>query len=141
MDADNMEATVETVLRVLDNKITRSYYTIKPIPSKNPVKPLLIIFKQEELRNALIQKRKEIALDAEMCGLGSAGNRKIYLNPVLRRHERELFIKARELKSSGFRYVWCKNGSVFARKKDGDTIINIVTAAQVDSLRNSRHKS
>lgn len=62
MDADNMEATVETVLRVLDNKITRSYYTIKPIPSKNPVKPLLIIFKQEELRNALIQKRKEIAL-------------------------------------------------------------------------------
>jgi len=64
----------------------------------------------------LIQKRKKIGYDAKICGLGNAGNRKIYLNPDLPRHERELFMKARELKLPGFRYVWCKNGNVPGKK-------------------------
>nr|CAI5828125.1 unnamed protein product [Callosobruchus analis] len=59
----------------------------------------------------------------------------IYINEDLSRPTRDIFRKARELRTVGFKYVWCKNSQVYVRKMDGGQAIKINSLSEIESLK------
>lgn len=132
----NTEVDVFKTFSALDVNVSRDDVEIKVMPSKNSLKPVVITFVDEKLRSTVLKQRKSIQLDTEKCQIGAETKRKIYVNPDLSKHTRELLLKAKELKSIGFKYVWCKEDeTVLVRKGDRDPVIRIITSAQVDSIK------
>lgn len=133
---ENVEADVTSTFNALEIDVPRDEYTVKVLPSKQPKKPVLVSFTDEQLRNNVLKQRKNIQLDTRICKIAADSNTRIYVNPDLSKHTRDLFLKAKELKLHGFKYVWCKDENILVRKNEDDSAIKIITSAQVDSLKN-----
>lgn len=90
--------------------------TIKTIPSKAINKPILVSFKNEELRNMVIEKRKlKKVIDTTEYNI-EGPKWKIYINEDVPRETRVLFNKTKKLKiEKNFKFVWIKNGQVYCR--------------------------
>lgn len=74
-------------------------------------------------------KKKQSKLTRADCGIVESGHR-IYIDEDLSKQTAEVFKQARSLKSYG--YVWCKNGSVYAKKEEGP---NAVKIRSIDDVR------
>lgn len=125
---------VTKVLNYLKVGISEQEYEVKILPSKESKKPVLVTFSQKAIRDKVLLQRKSVSLDTNTCGITSGNTSKIFLNEDLCKHSRELFKKARELKRHGFKYVWCKNGSILVRKDDNGPIKKMLTAGQITNL-------
>ncbi|CAG9765779.1 unnamed protein product [Ceutorhynchus assimilis] len=133
---ENVNADVTNTFKALNIVVPRDEYTVKVLPSKQSKKPVLVSFTDEHMRNNVLKQRKTIQLDTEICNIAADSKTRIYVNPDLSKHTRDLFLKAKELKSHGFKYVWCKDDNILVRKNEEDSAIKIITSAQVDSLKN-----
>ena len=78
-------------------------------------------------------KRSKAKLETTECGI-QGEKRNIYINDDLPKPIRELYKKARELRSHGFRYVWCKLGKIYARKDEGQELVKIFNKEQVGNI-------
>lgn len=110
-----------------------NWYRIRPMDSKKRA-PLVIKFSSYRIKEALVFKRKGKSLyttDIDIPGERT----QIFVNEYLTKTGMQLFIAAKKLKSeSGFKYVWSKNGEIYAKEKDGSTKINIVSTHQINEL-------
>lgn len=135
---DNASSDVKKVFSALDVDIPTSDYNVKPLPSQQDRKPILVSFSQENMKEKVLKQRKLIPLDTNKCGIRTDVNRRIYINQDLSKHTRELFRKAMELRDIGFKYVWCRDETVLARRTDGGPVIQIITSAQIDGLKTEK---
>lgn len=132
------EHSKDEVMKTLDAlniNISEDEFSVKVLPSKKSLKPLLVHFSDENIRNRILQQRKITPLDTELCRIAAASKRNIFINPDLPKFTRSLFLKAKELKSCGFKYVWCKDEKVLVRRNDGEPVLRIITSAQVESIK------
>lgn len=67
-----------------------------------------------------------------MVGLGD--DAPLFMDEELTSETYKLFKKAKNLKLSGYKYVWHKNGTVLARKDDGDKYVIIKDETFLDGL-------
>lgn len=132
---ENASSDVKKVFESLNVNIGSDDYSVKPLPSQTNRKPVLVSFSKMEIKEQIMTLRKSIKLDVKMCRIAAEGNRRIFINQDLPKHVRELHKKAIELRGAGFKFIWCKEEQVLARRAEGDPVIRIVTSAQVDSLK------
>lgn len=60
---------------------------------------------------------------------------KIFFNENLSRSNRELFWKARmKGKEKQYKYIWTKNGQIYAKKSDGTTVLRIASVGDIEKL-------
>lgn len=130
LNGNKVEDKVKKVFAKLS--INEETYKTTVLPTTDGNKPVVLVHcLTEELRNKVLEKRKQQRLSTENCGIDNQGTN-IYINEDLPRPVREIFKKARELKQNGFKYVWSKNGQVYTRKNDGDPVIKINSISQVE---------
>jgi len=133
---ENVDVHVANTLNALDIVVSKKDYSVKVLPSSKAKKPVLVSFTDVHIRNNVLKQRKSIQLDTEICRIPADSKTRIYVNPDLSKYTRALFLKAKELKSHGFKYVWCKGENILVRKNEDDSAIKIITSAQVDGLKN-----
>ncbi|CAH1109487.1 unnamed protein product [Psylliodes chrysocephalus] len=117
-------------------EIKHSEYGIQTLPSKESRKLVLVKLKEKSTRDKLLELKKTIKLDTLECGIDGK-SKIIYINENLPKNVRMLYNKAKTLKNHGYRFVWYKNGNVYARKDKGDMFIIIKHSRQIDSIIDS----
>ncbi|KAG5878370.1 hypothetical protein JTB14_020608 [Gonioctena quinquepunctata] len=129
----NGEEDVEKILENLNVLSQPGDYTVKIIPTKSINEPVIVTFKQVELRNKVIERRKaKKVLDTTECKIGGP-MRKIYINEDVPRETRALFNKAKKLKTEkDFKFVWIKNGQVYCCESEDARAIRIVNPLQIE---------
>lgn len=128
-------SNVIKLLNMLEVNVEDSEFSIKTIPSKMPIKPLLVSFNSEDKCKLVLQRRKEKGkiTSGELQLPGD--NRNIFVNEDMPQDVRHLYGNARSLKKHGFKFVWQKYGSVFCRKSDTSEIVKIKSNEQIDLLK------
>lgn len=135
---DSEIGELRKVFKGIEVEVDENDFKIRRLPSKNPSKPILVSFSTKEKRTEVLQKRKgKGALNSVTLGLNGS-QRNIYVNEDLPQETRHIFNKARELKTHGFKFVWCKENQVFCRKNETSKIIKITSRDQVDQIQNSK---
>nr|CAI5854156.1 unnamed protein product [Callosobruchus analis] len=110
-------------------------YQISKLPTVNVDKSVIVVqFKTQERRNRILEKKKTMFLDSENCGIDDKRS-KICINKDLSRPTRELYKKARELRQKGIKYVWCKNGQVYARIAEGEQLVKINSVVDIEKFQ------
>ncbi|CAG9818940.1 unnamed protein product [Phaedon cochleariae] len=136
MGGDTAKDDIKKILQKLDARIDEGDYNLQTLPSKETRKPVLVKLKDKTSRDRLLEVMKNKKINTLHCGI-SGEDKRIYINEDLPRSVRLLLNKAKSLKSHNFKYVWCKNGTVYARKDEGERFIRIKNSLQVDSIINS----
>ncbi|KAG5895191.1 hypothetical protein JTB14_037789 [Gonioctena quinquepunctata] len=135
INSDNVQGDIKKSFQKLKFEIQDEDYRLQVLPSKLPNKPVLVKFHSAELRQrALDLHKSKKKLDTGECGI-TGERRVIYSNEDLPKDTRILFQKARELRSHNFRYVWVKNGRVYARKNEGGELIKINNIVQIGEIK------
>nr|CAI5836230.1 unnamed protein product [Callosobruchus analis] len=130
---NDAEANIKKVLTKLGED--KEDYKVSVLPTAKPNSSVIIVqFSTAEKRNKVLEKRKKNALTCQNCGVSEMPT-PIYINEDLSRPTRDIFRKARELRTVGFKYVWCKNSQVYVRKMDGDQAIKINSLSEIESLK------
>lgn len=85
----------------------------------NP-RPLVVRLARRATRDSLLREAR-VRRSATTEGLPVSGPaRPFYVNERLTKHNRHLFQRARELaRSKNFKFVWTRDGKIFARQEDG----------------------
>ncbi|CAG9760761.1 unnamed protein product [Ceutorhynchus assimilis] len=97
---------------------------MKQVQTKNGPK-IIITLSTLDLKERILKARSQIGkITIRKTGLGEE-NSAIYISEELTKEVYSLFKSAEGLKDKGFKYVWHKNGTVFARKQDGENAILI----------------
>lgn len=107
---------------------TNDVVAMHRLPAKPDKVPHIIIrFTRQTTKEQWLQNKKKL--------FGTKPD--VFIVENMTKKNRELLWKAKEwAKGAGFRYVWHRSGSIFARKKDGDR--PIVVRSEDDLLRCSR---
>lgn len=106
---------------------------IRHFELKNGIKTLIRTSKWD-LKNSLLKARAQKGrINGRDVGTADS-NDPIFLTEELTQETYILLKKAKELKNVGYKYVWQKNGTVFARKVDGDRYIVIKNELLVNEL-------
>ena len=117
-------------------------YRIRPKPqthlSQAPNTPTIVArFVSSRVAAGLIQAKKRkpsLTLGDLNTGLGP-NHLRIYVNESLSPQNRRLYAAARDLKKEGkIRYLWVRNGRVFARVNDGSERLSIVAEEDLNKL-------
>ncbi|XP_037555109.2 uncharacterized protein LOC119431705 [Dermacentor silvarum] len=109
----------------------RDVVAVHRLPArKDKVPPVLVRFSGPSLRDTWLAARRKLR-DLAQKKLYPM----MYLNENLTQTNKELFWKARTKgKESSYKYVWVKNGKIFARKEDGGRVLRIATVDDVDKM-------
>ncbi|KAK9873185.1 hypothetical protein WA026_021418 [Henosepilachna vigintioctopunctata] len=59
----------------------------------------------------------------------------IYINDDLPREIQDLLRSTKELRKTGFRYIWVKDGNVLCRKTEHSKTILITSTSQIEQLK------
>lgn len=117
---------------------TRKRTELKRIES--PPNPITVILKNG-VRSAWLDASKKAKFSAR--DIGTEGEQNVYLRESLTPAIAYLLWKTKEeLKARhGFKYVWCKNGTVLARMSENEKIISIHSLQQLDVLTRKLEQS
>nr|CAH7746601.1 unnamed protein product [Callosobruchus chinensis] len=119
LSESEIKQNVKKVFNKLEFQANEDEYRIQVLNSKANKKPVSVKFRNEEAKKRLIEARRRIRrLNSQECGIPGVTS-DIYINEDLSKDVRFLFSEARSLKNHQFKYVWCRNSKVFARKDDG----------------------
>lgn len=130
----------QALIKALNVQVNEDQVLIRMLPSEKPIKPIMVKFRSKEIRDKVLQKRKDLR-DKDSNQLGLDGEtRNIFINEDLSKETKLLFNKARELKKVGYKYVWCRDGSVFCRVADGSAKVRLKLITQVEKLIENRVK-
>lgn len=114
--------------------VRRNRTTEEPAAKQRPRTVIIRLARRalrEELLRAARIRRGLTTTDIEMPG----ESRKFYMNERLTRRNRKLFGKVREAAAhQKWKYVWTKNGNIFARKDDGKAAIRVRAEADVSKI-------
>lgn len=131
---ENLENIVINTVKVLNNNITtkeiKSVRRMNNNNSRTNNSPILVVeFMTNPIKQEIQQQFKEngpIMLN-QIFTTTKNETTKIYINEYLTDYTRNLLTEAKKLKTKyNFKYVWVKNGLIYAREKDGSDIIKIL---------------
>lgn len=101
------------------------------LPAKGDKIPTVLIrFSSPVIRDKFTSRRSKLR------SLVEAGNiPKMFLNENLTRTNKELFWRARcKASDKGYRFVWVKNGKIFAKKEVGSSLIRVLQEGDLAKL-------
>lgn len=125
MDRNELGAIVINIAKKLDIDIADEDFTCHKVGKTVP-KQLRVVFASADKKDMIMKNKKEHVLNTKQIGLSE--DRIIYINHDMTIKNQLLFKKARECKKEGaVKYVWYKDGRIFARKSDNSTIIRVNT--------------
>lgn len=131
----NRKEEIKKVFRKLEIYIPEEAMKMRQLPSKNIIKPILVSFEDEKTRNLVMENRKKMGtLISDSLEL-EGEKRRIYINEDLPREVQDLLKKAKELRGSGYRYVWTKENKVFCRKSEYSKILLIRNTNHIEQLK------
>ncbi|CAG4961960.1 unnamed protein product [Parnassius apollo] len=88
------------------------------------------VIRDEMLRNARVRR----GATAAVLGLPSHEPRPFYLNERLTSTNRQLFGKAHDIGSLNWKYIWTKEGRIFARQSDSSKIHQLRSIADIERI-------
>lgn len=98
---------------------------------KDKIPPVLVRFASPSIRETWLLARSRLRSLSEKKVIPSM----LFLNENLTQANKELFwmtrVKAKEMK---YKYVWTKNGKIFARKEEGSSLVKVVTKDDIQKL-------
>lgn len=131
----NRKEEIKKVFQKLEIDIPEEAMKMRQLPSKNIIKPILVSFEDEKTRNLVMENRKKMGtLISDSLEL-EGEKRRIYINEDLPREVQDLLKKAKELRGSGYRYVWTKENKVFCRKSEYSKILLIRNTNHIEQLK------
>lgn len=101
------------------------------------LRPIRVVLSSVEAKVKFLQVRR-IKKDIVQSDIGLANNSKrpILITEQLTRSNQELLFQARSLREGGnFKFIWSKNGEVFARHRPNTRVIRIIDKTHVNNLR------
>lgn len=109
------------------------FYRIRPLDN-NKHAPLVVKLNSRKIKDALIAGRKGKSLFSSDIDLQGARTQ-IYLNEYLTSEMMKLFVAAKRLsRELEYKYVWARNGAIFAKKEDKSKKIHIQDHQQILDL-------
>lgn len=101
--------------------------------TESPPNPITVILRNG-VRSAWLEASKKVKFSAR--DIGAEGEQNLYLRESLTPATAYLLWKTKsELKvRHSFKYVWCKNGTVLARKSENEKIISLHSLQQLEVL-------
>lgn len=144
------EKSNENILHILDHIGQHIQCTILPsdvnsahrvahsTPSEKP-KSIIVKFQSKVKRDEILAAAKTKRLsypDKSQPGLVIDNiSRGLFINEHLTSNTKLLLKKAKDMsKSNNYKYVWVRNGSVFARKNDRSRVLRIITESDVQKM-------
>lgn len=104
------------------------------VPTRNKESNIIIQFRSRARRDAVLEAAKKKRISNK--DLGSTASTPIYINehlcPVLKRLLGMSVAKKREY---NWKFVWVRNGRIFARKTDNAPILEITLADDLEKIR------
>lgn len=118
----------------LDDQDIRECYQLE----KGDSGRILVKFENHAKRKQIMERVRQMrGITVKGCNL-EGQDRKLYLNDDMTVYKRQLFQKARELKSRfNCRAVYTSNGNIFLKKSDGDRPVKIKTEQDLRDMENS----
>lgn len=131
---DEVKTKVLSVLKTIDKSFTdRDITTIKISKSKGGLPLIITTLVNEEKKSEILRKRAEVGkLNGEKCNLKNVKN--IFVNEELTPSAYRLLKEAKELRRMGYQYVWTKNGSIYARRKNGENAVRIRDESHLNEI-------
>lgn len=101
------------------------------LPAKKDKEPAVIVrFASVKLKEKWMAARNKLRSLRE-----SDDSRHLFFNDNLTRANKELFWKTRTLgKGKGYRFIWVKNGKLFAKKDEGHSLIRVNCEADLEKI-------
>lgn len=98
--------------------------------------PAIIVKVTRRIDKEMLLRRRRELRDFSTRNLGRDDNSLIYLNECLSPERRELHTAARRLmKERGYKFVWIRNGRVFARKDERTKVLFIESHEDLEKMK------
>lgn len=133
---ESEKSAVKKISEKLGVTLEEKEFTSKRLPSKSLSNPILVTFKSKNIRDQILEKRKEFGkLNSEILGLKGSLKTDIFVNEDIEKEVRDLYLKARQLRQHNYRFVWCKDGKVFCRQTINSKVILINNENKIELLK------
>lgn len=115
-------------IEVNDNDITNSYNIIKS-------QKVIIEFASQNKKRELLSKLNRHRVDSSLINIEDTNNKYIYINEHLTPHKRQLLWLAKtRAKESSWRFIWVRNGNIYAKKNETSSPIIIANTADIELI-------
>lgn len=110
-----------------ENDISNSYSLKKP-------QKVIIEFTSLNKRNELLSKINRHRVDSSLINIDES-HKFIYINEHLTPHKRRLLWLAKtKAKESNWRFIWVRNGNIYAKKNEISNTITILNSADIELI-------
>lgn len=137
---DHLKSMVGTIFNKLRFNLSLTFVDCYRIGRKkeNTCRPVVVVLPNVGLKNLIIREKRTTKFTCAQFSndgvlWGSAENF-LYIDEHLTRDNYLLYMSARKLRQSGYKYVWTRNGRIFARPDEESRVLSIETVAQVNRL-------
>ncbi|KAG5886231.1 hypothetical protein JTB14_029831 [Gonioctena quinquepunctata] len=125
-DLNSIKLNVLSVLKTIDNSVqAEDINEVKLSKTKNDQRPLVLVTINDlNIKNGIFKSKIATGqLSGQKCKVN--GVDKIYVNEQLTFLTLNILHEANNLKKVGYKFVWSRNGIVYARIKEGENAIKI----------------
>ncbi|XP_046807412.1 uncharacterized protein LOC124420005 [Lucilia cuprina] len=102
---------------------------------------VIVEFSTLSKKTAFMSKITKHRVNAEIINKNdqdNAANKFIYINDELTFHNRQLLWQAKtKAKEANWKFVWVRNGNIFARKNENSPLLTIKNAADIETINNT----
>jgi regulator of replication initiation timing len=115
--------------------ITSDIQAMHRIPTKRErgPKPIIVQFSNRQTRDEFLSKCKKTKITS-IDFAEHVPQTNVYVNEHLTPYNKSLLFNAKKLKERGWKFIWIKEGKIFARKDDGGKRIRLTSLEHIDKL-------
>lgn len=112
------------------------------LPTRREVgpKPIVVQFSNRQTRDLFINKAKKTRVKSTDFDR-NVPLTNVYINEHLTPFNKNLLYNTKKLREHGWKYVWTREGKIFARMNEGGRAIRITSLDQVNGLMNASSKA
>lgn len=122
----------------MSTSIIDTVYRVSRHPSSEKPKSIIVKFLSKQKRDEILAaaKAKRLTSSNNSPGLIIEGiSHGLFVNEHLTNKNKLILIKAKEMaKKSSYKYIWARNGHIFARKNDRSKVFKILSESDIDKL-------
>ncbi|XP_070386549.1 uncharacterized protein [Dermacentor albipictus] len=131
LPSENLTTTVAELAAQLgiDSFLSGHVVAVHRLPRKSKTAPVLVRFLSAGIRDSWLAKRKKLK------SLAKENEPSVFFVENLTKYNRELFWETKtKAKEADFKFVWVKHGKIYARKKEGDPVVRIMSPCDLSRL-------
>lgn len=96
---------------------------------------IVVRFTRRTIKQALLKNSKKKIIMHDQIGVPvDTRNPKIYINEHLTSENMKLLATAKSLYDHDFKFVWCRDGKIFARENEESSVLRITTPEQISKI-------